>query len=90
MVDDKDIDTVLGMLPDNATYFFTQADSHRAIPVETLKAKAEEKGLRGFAVENVGKAYAMAKVKAKDNDFIFVGGSSYVVADFLSGNPQGK
>lgn len=90
MVDDKDIDTVLGMLPDNAIYFFTQADNHRAIPVETLKAKAEEKGLRGFAVENVGKAYAMAKEKAKDNDFIFVGGSSYVVADFLSGNPQGK
>lgn len=84
MVDDKDIDTVLGMLPTDAVYFFTQADNHRAIPAVMLKKKAEERGLSGCAIDDVGKAYTTALEQAKDNDFIFVGGSSYVVADFLT------
>ena len=46
MVDDKDIDTVMEMLPKNATYYWTQADNHRAIPASTVAAIAEKKHLQ--------------------------------------------
>lgn len=84
MVDDKDIDTVLSLLPANAIYYFCQASTHRAIPAQTVKEKAERHGIAGEAFITVGKAYETALAQSKDCDFIFVGGSSYVVADFLT------
>lgn len=84
MVDDKDIDTVLSLLPRNAIYYFCQASTHRAIPAQTVKEKAERHGIVGEAFMTVGKAYETALAQSKDCDFIFVGGSSYVVADFLT------
>ncbi len=83
MVDDKDIDTVLTMLPKDAEMYFTQADSHRAIPAKTLQSKASRHGIGGTAYETVKEAYRAARLNATTSDFIFVGGSSYVVADFL-------
>lgn len=84
MVDDKDIDTVLSLLPANAIYYFCQASTHRAIPAQTVKEKAERHGIAGEAFTTVGKAYETALAQSEDCDFIFVGGSSYVVADFLT------
>ena len=84
MVDDKDIDTVLSMLPKNAIFYFTQASTHRAIPAEVVAEKAAAHNLRGATFPTVSEAYQQALADASPNDFIFVGGSSYLVADLLS------
>lgn len=83
MVDDKDIDTVLGMLPQQATYYFTQASTHRAIPSTRVAEKAAAHDLHGLHYPTVAEAYYAALADATPDDFIFVGGSSYVVADLL-------
>ena len=84
MVDDKDIDTVLDMLPTNAIYYFTQADNHRAIPASEVAMKALKHGLHGNIFTTVYDAYTHALADAEADDFIFVGGSSYIVGDLLS------
>lgn len=84
MVSDKDVDHVLRLLPSDATYYFTQASTHRAIPVDELVAKASAAGLCGEAFRTVGEAYEAALSQSSPDDFIFVGGSSYVVADLLT------
>ena len=84
MVDDKDIDHVLKLLPRDAEYYFTQAETHRAIPVEQLSIKAYSEGLKGNTYKSVKKAFNASIKDASKEDFIFVGGSSYVVADFLA------
>ena len=84
MVDDKDIDTVLALLPKNAIFYFTQAASHRAIPAEKVAEKAAVHHLHGSIHQSVVEAYQKALAEANDDDFIFIGGSSYVVADLLS------
>lgn len=83
MVDDKDVDAVMDMLPKSAMYYFTKAETHRAINEKKLKEKAEAKGLSGKTYPTVSQAYNAAKNNAKENDFVFIGGSSYVVADLL-------
>lgn len=84
MVDDKDIDTVMNLLPRNAVFYFTQASTHRARPAEKVMEKASAHGLEGTIYNNVYDAYQQACADADENDFIFVGGSSYIVADLLS------
>ncbi len=84
MVDDKDIDTVLGMLPTSAEYYFTQASTHRAIPAEVVAKKASAHGITGRVFTSVRAAYEASLSEAQSDDFIFVGGSSYVVADLLA------
>ena len=84
MVDDKDIDTVMNMLPVNATYYFTQAQSKRAIPASVVEEKGKKYHLEGNSFPHVKDAFHAAIKNANQNDFIFVGGSSYVVADFLA------
>jgi dihydrofolate synthase/folylpolyglutamate synthase len=83
MVDDKDIDSVMDLLPTDAVYYWTQADNHRAISSETVKQKGDMRQLRGQAFASVALAYDKAVADAATDDFIFVGGSSYVVADLL-------
>ena len=83
MVDDKDIRNVLSMLPKNAVYYFTQANNHRAIPAPQVGELAKEYGLSGNTYPTVAQAYEEAKSSASENDFIFIGGSSYIVADLL-------
>jgi len=84
MVDDKDIKSVLKLLPKDACYYFTQASTHRAIPVGKLAEMAESNGLHGEKYDDVESAYKAAIAESAETDFVFVGGSSYVVADFLS------
>ncbi len=84
MVDDKDIDSVMEMLPKNAIYYWTQATSHRAIPKEIVADKGRSHQLEGNIYNSVKEAYREALKDASNDDFVFVGGSSYVVADLLS------
>ena len=84
MVDDKDIDTVMNMLPVNATYYYTQAQSKRAIPASVVEEKGKKHHLEGNSFPHVKDAFHAAIKNANPNDFIFVGGSSNVVADFMA------
>ena len=83
MVDDKDVEGVMKLLPKNATYYFTKANSKRAISENILKLYAQQLGLKGESYPDVASAYGDIKKHAIDDDFVFIGGSSYVVADFL-------
>ena len=83
MVNDKDISGVLSMLPKNATYYFTKASVKRALSEKELQSLAMQSRLHGDAYPDVETAVAAAKEKANKNDFIFVGGSSFIVADLL-------
>lgn len=89
MVDDKDIEHVMKLLAEiakqgNVQFYWTQPSTHRAIPVEKNHEIAERNGLRGMCYRSVKQAFDAAKQAASEHDFIFVGGSSYVVADLLS------
>lgn len=81
MVNDKEIDKVLQLLPDTATYYFTQAQIPRALNAESLKLKAEGKGLKGETYSNVNVAMKAAKDKAAKNDLIIVCGSVFLIAE---------
>ena len=83
MVNDKDISGVLAMLPKDATYYFTRASVKRALPEEELQLLADKAGLKGNRYPTVSQALEAAKENAQENDFIFVGGSSFIVADLL-------
>ncbi|MBQ0047940.1 MAG: bifunctional folylpolyglutamate synthase/dihydrofolate synthase [Prevotellaceae bacterium] len=84
MVNDKDISGVLSLLPKNATYYFCQASVRRALPYGDIQALAGKFGLTGNAYPTVEEAYNAALNDADENDFIYVGGSSFVVADLLT------
>ena len=84
MVSDKDIEAVLALLPQNAVYYFTQASVKRAMPAEKLRAMASAHGLTGRSYPDVGTALKQARADARTEDFIFVGGSSFIVADLLT------
>ena len=83
MVNDKDINGVISLLPKNATYYFTQASVKRALPAEEIRAIGIDHGLKGNAYANVKDALAAAKEQAGENDLIFVGGSTFIVADLI-------
>lgn len=82
-VRDKDLAHILPLLPRNAHYIFTQAHSDRALPADELTAKAAIYGLQGETVGNVKAAVARARELAAAEDMIFIGGSTYVVAEAL-------
>ncbi|WP_293526216.1 bifunctional folylpolyglutamate synthase/dihydrofolate synthase [Prevotella sp.] len=90
MVDDKDIDHVMNHLPKNAVYYFTRATTHRAIPETKVQEYGKQHYLQGNCYGSVAEAYEAALSDADPQDFIFVGGSSYVVADFLEHLQQNK
>lgn len=83
MVNDKDIDSVLDILPKDAVYYFTQASIQRALPADALAIKAEKAGLKGEVITDVKEACRKARQNATNDDVIFVGGSTFVVADLL-------
>ncbi|MEJ8763946.1 folylpolyglutamate synthase/dihydrofolate synthase family protein [Phocaeicola sp. HCN-40430] len=83
MVNDKDISGVLKLLPSDAAYYFTQASVQRALPAEKVKELAQTFSLHGEAYPDVQSALTAAKEKATAEDLIFVGGSSFIVADLL-------
>lgn len=88
MVDDKDVVHVLQLLKEKlenrVKYYWTQPSTKRAIPVEKLSELALKLGLHGETYHSVKEAYNAALKNAEKDDFVFVGGSSYVVADLLS------
>ena len=84
MVNDKDISGVLALLPSTASYYFTRASVQRALPAEQVKELAGRFGLQGEAYPDVSTALAAAKAAATHRDLIFVGGSSFIVADLLN------
>jgi len=83
MVNDKDQDEVLSLLPGNAQYYFTKASIPRAAEPEVLAAKAERFGLKGECYPSVRQALSVARANAGENDLVFVGGSTFVVAEIL-------
>ena len=83
MVNDKDIKGVLNILPKDAKYYFTKASVKRAMDEEILKAMANQVGLVGNSFKDVKNALQAAKNESKNDDLIYVGGSSFIVADLL-------
>ena len=83
MVNDKDIDGVLSLMPTDAFYYFTQASVERAMPAEQFAAKAMSKGLNGTLCNTVKEAVEIATSQANENDLIFIGGSTFIVADAI-------
>ena len=84
MVNDKDVRGVLALLPREATYYFTQASVKRALPAGQLASLAAEAGLQGTCYPDVPSAVRAAQKESLPEDFIFVGGSSFIVADLLA------
>jgi dihydrofolate synthase/folylpolyglutamate synthase len=80
-VKDKDITDILRLLPKNASYYFCQAKIPRALDAYELERMARIEGLSGQVVTDVNAALHTAKANAKPNDMIFVGGSTFVVAE---------
>jgi dihydrofolate synthase/folylpolyglutamate synthase len=81
MVKDKEIDTVLSLLPHAANYYFTQAHIPRALPAEMLKEKAGEFNLKGKVIPDVNEAVKEARSKANKDDLILVCGSVFLVGE---------
>lgn len=84
MVNDKDITSVLKMMPKNAIYYFTQASIKRAMHADELKEMAKGYGLNGNSHPTVKQALEAAITESSNDDFIFAGGSCFIVADLLS------
>lgn len=83
MVNDKDVSSVLELMPKDAKYYFTRASIERALTPEEIAKKALVYGLRGDTYDNIKQAIDAAKQNADENDLIFIGGSSFIVADAL-------
>lgn len=83
VVSDKDPGKVLALMPSDATYYFCQAALPRAMDSGALRDRALEAGLRGDAYPTVKEAFDAACAAAGPEDFIFVGGSTFVVAEIL-------
>ena len=82
-VKEKDVNSVLELFPKEATYYFCSPAIARGLNVDTLKKIATAKGLQGDAYSSVAEALNAAKAQALPTDFIFVGGSTFVVAEVL-------
>ena len=83
MVNDKEPDKILKLLPKNAIYYFTNASIPRAMPAAELALHASKLGLNGSVFQSVKNAVKTAKIDAKNNDLIFIGGSTFVVAEVI-------
>ena len=84
MVNDKDINAVLALMPKHAIYYFAQASVARALPSQELQALAAKHELHGSTYSTVAEATRAALTEADKEDFIYVGGSSFIVADLLA------
>lgn len=83
MVRDKDITAVLSLMPKKASYYFCQADSARAMPAEELCTLAKKYSLNGQVITHVNEAVQTAKKNSSANDVIWIGGSLYVLGEFV-------
>jgi len=83
MVDDKDYSGVLSLLPKEAAYYFTAAQTKRAVPPDELSREGEKYELKGTIYDTVEEAVRAALADAEEDDFVFIGGSNYVVGEAL-------
>ncbi len=81
MVEDKEIDDVLSLLPKDAFFYFCNAKIPRAKPAQSLMEAAEPFGVKGEVIEDVNEALNRAISAAGGNDMVFVGGSTFVIAE---------
>lgn len=84
MVDDKELQTIMKMLPADAVYYWTQPSTERAFPVEEIAKAGAANQFQGQQYRTVREAYSTCLKQANPKDFVFVGGSSYIVADLLT------
>ena len=90
MVNDKDIDDVLALLPENAIYYFTQPKTQRAMAAQELLTRWEQMGRsHAVAIADAQQAVSEAQQQATAEDIIFIGGSNYLVGEVLSECPVG-
>jgi len=82
-VNDKNIDNILGLLPKKARYYFCQANIPRSLEKESLQSESKKYGLYGEVYNSVSQALQTAKKNAEKEDCIFVGGSTFVVAEII-------
>ena len=82
-VNDKDLNSVLPLFPDEAKYYFTKASVPRAMNEEILKAESARFGLAGDSFPDVKTALDHAMASAGISDLIFIGGSTFIVADII-------
>lgn len=84
VVDDKDVSVMLDLLPSDAVYYFTRADVPRAMDAERLRERGLEHGRKGEFYESVFKGIEAALGAAGAGDLVFIGGSTFVVAEALT------
>lgn len=85
-VADKDIEHILKLFPGDATYYITQAPIPRALAAPLLAEKCAAAGLKGEIYPTVKEAYRAARAEAEPEDIVYVGGSTFIVADLLTKN----
>lgn len=83
VVNDKDLDDVLPLFPKNAKYYFCRPNIPRGLDAIALQEKAATFGLNGKVYSSVAEAYKIALENASEADFIYIGGSTFVVAEIL-------
>lgn len=83
VVNDKDLTTIVNLLPKKAKYYFCKPEISRGLDATLLKAALTPFGLKGEAYDSVNEAYNEAKKQSNSNDFIFIGGSTFVVAEII-------
>ena len=82
-VGDKDPEAILKLLPQDAIYYFTKSSIPRAMDEKVLAEKAKKAGLQGKSYPTVKSAFDTAIANASSNDLVFVGGSTFIVAEIL-------
>ncbi|MDO5969762.1 folylpolyglutamate synthase/dihydrofolate synthase family protein [Flavivirga aquimarina] len=83
VVDDKDLSSIIDLFPKNATYYFCKPDINRGLNAHELKLFFNKHGLIGEAYHSVNDAYKTVLNNSKQDDFIFIGGSTFVVAEII-------
>ncbi len=83
VVKDKDIDSILSLFPKNASYYFCKPNVPRGLDTDVLQSVFNENGLKGKAYKSVEEAMTMAIAEANTEDLIYVGGSTFVVAEII-------
>jgi dihydrofolate synthase / folylpolyglutamate synthase len=83
VVNDKDLDSILPLFPENAKYYFCKPNISRGLDAKILQEKASKYKLTGNVYNSVSEAYQAALKESTSNDFIYIGGSTFVVAEIL-------
>ena len=83
VVREKELDKLLAMMPKSARYYYCRPDVPRGLKADELAKAGSERGLSGKVYQSVRKALAAARVAAENNDLIYIGGSTFVVAEVV-------